>query len=192
VHDHDGFFMRLALGFGGGSVWGNQHVLPDVEKVTLTGLGFGSELAVGGAITNNLMLNADLFQTSLFNPSVHKDGQHLGSASDLPRLGSDLGVGEDVTLAGFGIGVTYYFMPVNVYLAGSAGIGQVVFEDFNGSRAGSDFGFAGNVMLGKEWWVGPDWGIGVAGQLIIIVAHDETLGPLDGTVFNLMFSATYN
>jgi hypothetical protein len=47
-------------------------------------------------------------------------------------------------------------------------------------------------MVGKEWSVGSDWGIGIAGQLIVLATHDDILGGLHGAIFNVMFSATYN
>jgi hypothetical protein len=188
-HNHDGFYLRLAIGFGGGSLWGNDHILPGVRDVTLSGLGFGTSIGIGGAVANNFILNADLFQATLFNPSVHQDGRGLGDASNLSH---DLGVGQNVSVAGLGIGATYYIMPVNVYLAGSIGFGQAVFEDHVGSRSPSDFGLATNWMVGKEWWVGSDWGIGIAGQLIVLATHDDILGGLHGAIFNVMFSATYN
>jgi hypothetical protein len=187
THNHDGFFVRLAIGVGGGVASGNNSRF--VGDLSLSGAGFGTSIAIGGALTNNLILNADLFQATLFNPSVHQDGHHVGDASD---VGHDLGVGEDVELAGLGIGLTYYIMPVNMYLAGSFGFGKAEFEAGSGERAGSDFGFASNVMVGKEWWVGSDWGLGVAGQWVLLLAHDDILNDLTGIAFNLMFSATYN
>ncbi|MFI5308629.1 MAG: hypothetical protein ACHQ53_14815 [Polyangiales bacterium] len=188
-HNHDGFYLRLAIGIGGGSVWGNDHILSNVRDVSLTGFGFGSSIAIGGAVAENLMLNADFFQAMIFNPAVHQDGRYVGHTTD---LSAELGVGDDVGLVGVGVGLTYYFMPVNVYLAGSVGLGQAVFEDSRGSRSGSDLGLGANIMIGKEWWVGSDWGIGVAGQLILVAAHDDILGGLGGSAFNVMFSATYN
>ena len=67
-----------------------------------------------------------------------------------------------------------------------------MFEDEDGDRDGSDAGFVGNVIAGKEWWVGEDWGIGLAAQLVGIVAEDEVLGDVGGLAVNVLFSATYN
>jgi len=189
MHRHDGFFLRLSIGLGGGILAGDDHTLPDVDEVGLGGIGFGTSIGIGGALVDNLILNADLFQATMFNPEVEVDGENLGSADDLDR---ELGVGEEFELGGIGIGVTYYIMPINLYLAGSIGIAQAVFEDGNGDREGSDVGFATNLMVGKEWWVGLDWGIGVAGQVMILRAEDDILGGVTGLAFNLMFSATYN
>jgi hypothetical protein len=48
-------------------------------------------------------------------------------------------------------------------------------------------------MVGKEWWVTPDWGIGIAGQFHIAAMHDPTVdAQMRANVFSLLFSATYN
>lgn len=172
-------------------VAGKGHVLRSLpaDEVTLTGGGIGTSIGIGGALTDNFILNADIFHTSILNPNVEVDGQNAGDADDLDV---DLGVGEDTELVGLGIGVTYYFMPVNLYLAGSIGLGQIVFVDDRGDRQGGDVGLGMNLMIGKEWWVGTDWGIGVAGQAIIVTAQDPILGDVGGLALNIMFSATYN
>jgi hypothetical protein len=187
-HRHDGFMLRLSIGLGFGAVTGSDQVLSH-DEVSLTGLGLHTELAIGGALTENVILNADLFQTTIFNPSVKSGGDDLGDAN---KLDEDIGVGEDTDLGGIGIGVTYYIMPANVYVAGSVGIGKVMFVDRSGNRGGSDVGFVTDVMVGKEWWVGVDWGIGVAGQFVLVAAKDDYLGSVSGIGVGLMFSATYN
>ena len=189
AYSHDGFYLRLAIGFGGAGLAGHNHVRSDVDETRLSGFGFGTSIGIGGALAENVILNADLFHATIFDPSVRVDGHHVGDAND---VGGELGIGEDVDLVGLGIGVTYYIMPANVYLAGSAGFGQAVFTGHRGDRAGSDIGIAGNLMVGKEWWVGNDWGLGIAGQAILLGAHDDILGRINGFALNVMFSATYN
>jgi hypothetical protein len=187
THNHDGFYLRLAIGFGGSFISGNNSDF--VGDVDLSGLGLGTSIGIGGALTENLILNADLFSATVFDSTVKQNGRRIGDASD---VGNALAVGEDQQLLGFGVGVTYYIMPVNVYLAGSVGLGQVVFEGIDGDRDSSDLGFGANVMVGKEWWVGTDWGIGVAGQLIFVSVGDDLLNHVNGLATTLMFSATYN
>jgi hypothetical protein len=179
----------MSLGLGGAGVAGNGHFAPGVDEVTVSGLDLACSFAIGGAIADNLILNVDLFGGRVFEPEVDRDGTDLGDAD---RLEEDLGIGERVELGGLGLGVTYYIMPINLYLAGSVGLGRAVFEDANGERRGSDFGFAANVMVGKEWWVAPEWGVGVAGQLLLLRAEDDILGTVGGLGVNVMFSATYN
>ena len=140
-HRHNGFFLRLAIGPSYGSVSGDDHIFRDVDDISLSGFGLAASITIGGALIDNLILNADLFQTTLFSPDVDVDGRGLGGAGELAE---ELGVGDDVNIVGIGLGVTYYFMPVNIYIGGTAGIGQVVFEDESGHREGTDVGFVGN------------------------------------------------
>jgi hypothetical protein len=187
-HHHQGFMLRLAIGLGFGGV-GAKSPLPDEDEIALAGLGLNFNVGIGGALTENLILNADLFQSTLFNPGVEIDGNDVGQADELT---DDRAIGEDTELTGIGVGVTYYLMPANVYFAGSLGIGKVIFVNGSGDRGGSDVGFATNLMIGKEWWVGVDWGIGIAGQLIVIAAQDDFLEDVAGVGFGVMFTATYN
>jgi hypothetical protein len=185
---HDGFFLRLAIGVGGGVVGGGDHIT-DGTETSVSGLGLATDIAIGGAIVENLILHADIYQVTLFNPTVYVDDQEVGDADEVGDL---QGVGQDVRVAGLGIGVTYFFMPINLYLSGSIGLGQAVFEGDHGDTEGSDLGLGFNAMIGKEWWVGADWGIGLAGQLVVISVEDEVLGNVNGLTAGVLFSATYN
>jgi hypothetical protein len=188
-HRHDGFYLRLNIGVGWGQIAGDDHRLSGIDEVKISSIGLATSIGIGGALTDNFILNADLYQTMLFNPSVEIDGDDAGDADDLEF---DIGVGDDAEIGGIGIGVTYYIMPVNIFLAGSVGIGQAVFEDGRGDREGSDVGLALNAIIGKEWWVGTDWGLGVAGQFTYLRADDTIFGTLNCLAANLLFSATYN
>lgn len=187
-HRHDGFLLRLAIGVAFGGMTGDEFLL-DGSETSAGGAGFSTTIGIGGALTDNLVLNADLFQMTFLDPSIEVDGRELGDAD---VYGEDRGVGENVELTGLGVGVTYYFMPVNIYLSGAIGLGQVVFVSDSGERAGSDAGLALHALVGKEWWVGVDWGIGVAGELAFVSAKDDFLGDLTGLGFAILFSATYN
>ena len=186
---HDGFFLRIALGVGWGGMSSDGHVLSDVDKLDLSGAGMGMSIGIGGALTDNLILYGDIFQMTLFNPEVEIDGSDVGDADS---LADDVGIGEEARIAGLGIGLNYYFMPVNLYVGGSIGFGQAIFEDGRGDVDGSDLGLGVDLMVGKEWWVGNDWGLGVAAQVLILATEDDALGDINGQAFNLLFSATYN
>jgi hypothetical protein len=191
---HEGFFLRLSLGMGGGVIGGDAHVTRGSE-VSASGLGMALDIAIGGALVENLILNADIFRAVLFNPSIEEDGNTIGDSDiegDADDIGDAIGVGQDVSLAGLGIGLTYYIMPINLYLSGSIGLGQAVFEGDRGDVEGSDLGLGLNLMVGKEWWVGADWGIGLAGQFVYVAVEDDVLGDVSGLALSLLFSATYN
>ena len=93
-----------------------------------------------------------------------------------------------------GPGVTYYLMPANVYFSGSVGVGSLSGSDeLNGN---SDTGFALDTTIGKEWWVGDNWGLGLAGDFTYLSAKDKDLvGSTQNwsvTGFGLRLSATFN
>jgi len=185
---HDGFFLRIAIGMGGAAFGGVDHA-EDGSDVSVAGLGLATDIAIGGAIVENLILHADIYQLTIFNPTVYADDEDVGDADE---VGDSYGVGQDVRVTGLGIGVTYYFMPVNLYLSGSIGLGQAVFEGDQGDTEPSKLGFGFNALVGKEWWVGAEWGIGLAGQFLMVSGEDEVLGHVNAFAASALFSATYN
>lgn len=177
VHEHDGFLLRAALGFG----YEGLTIDDPLGNTTIGGAGAFIDIAIGGVIVDNLALNADIFGGMVVSPSVSVDGMDLGDAGD-----------TTVSVDGLGVGLTYFIMPINIYLAGSAGIG-VAGITIDGTDYESDAGFATNFMVGKEWWVGDDWGIGVAGQFMYsAIPRADIDATMPFLALNLMFSATYN
>jgi hypothetical protein len=175
-HAHDGFFMRLSLGGGGVSASKSG------EKYSGGSVAFGA--AFGGAIAHNLILYGEVFGHSAHEPK-HTVGKNSGT-----ERGLDLGV------AGIGPGVAYYFMPLNLYLSGTLLLQQVSLSDSNNSNSSADItkvGLAGNLMVGKDWWVSDNWGLGVAAQLLLGSAKDRyTDSNWSTAAVALMFTATYN
>ena len=98
-----------------------------------------------------------------------------------------------ITMSGVGGGLTWWVMPANFYFSGTLGVGLLSVEPDVGSSASTDTGFAAQVSLGKEWWVGDSWGLGVAGGFTY---HNVPDGDVEenwsGTSFSIRFSATYN
>ncbi|MDH5675682.1 MAG: hypothetical protein OEZ06_26395 [Myxococcales bacterium] len=180
--EHEGFYLRLGIGPGIGTVSGKKGDFPGVvDEEQYSGFGLGTSIGIGGALTENLILAADIYQLTLVDPNLERNGEDLDD------------VGENIRITGLGATITYYIMPLNLYLLGGVGIGQVVyFEGGGGDVKGSDYGLALDFMVGKEWWVGVDWGIGVALQLVIVSTSDEISGDISAGGLNLLFSATYN
>lgn len=163
-YEHEGFFLRLQLGPGGSSVWR--------EGESWSGMGLGMGLAIGGSPVPNLALHLDLQTSWMFSPS--RDVNGIGMQS-------------------LGLGVTWYIMPVDIFLSGSLGIGWLAFEDDAGQSKDTSAGLALDALVGKEWWVGSDWGIGVAAQLLYMHVKDYTDDAgMDGLAVNVLFTATYN
>lgn len=187
AYTHDGLLVRLAVGFGYTSSAVGDGGSGD-GKLALTGGGGFASLAIGGMLTENLTLNADLFGLASFEPSVELGGERLGSLAD-----------TRMSVGAVGIGLTYYLTPANVYFAGSFGAavgtletrGRVLGVTYV-REAKSDVGFAINLMVGKEWWVGREWGLGVAGQLILGSLPTESGEDISVFGLGVLFSATYN
>ncbi len=163
-YSHEGFFLRLQLGPGGSSV--------SREGESWSGMGLGMGLAIGGSPVPNFALHLDLQTTWMFSPD-----------SDVNGIGMQL----------LGLGVTWYIMPVDIFLSGNFGIGWLAFENDAGQSKDTSAGPAFDATIGKEWWVGSDWGIGVAGQFLFMRVKDYTdEEPLTAFAVNVLFTATYN
>jgi hypothetical protein len=175
-HAHDGFYMRLSFGFGGAASSGAG------EKYSGGSFAFGA--AFGGALTQHLILYGEFLLHAIPDPT--RDG--FGSSQTLD--------GTEVDILGFGPGVAYYFMPLNLYLSGTLLIQQVQLSNTNDSGnsvALTKTGIGCSLMVGKEWWVSDDWGLGVAAQLLLGSAKDPySDAHWTSRGVAIMFSSTYN
>ena len=175
---HDGFYLRLTTGLG----YASSSVDAGGSTVKFSGLSGNTTLGVGWAIFNNFIINADIFGAKMTNPTVTQDGTDMGDAG-----------GMSLMTYGLGIGVTYYFMPINIYLTGSVGPAWISAEQ-GGSSVDSKTGWGINAALGKEWWVSANWGLGLAGQFLYTKIPTNANASSDfGTLSaGLLFTATYN
>jgi hypothetical protein len=181
-YTHDGFFMRMSAGLGTGVLLGERRASAQTQEVR--GAVGSFELSVGGAVRQDLIVHATLLGTGVADPEIDPDGMGF------PPQGSDVALGFA------GVGATYY-LPDNVYLSGSLGVNNITFDPPGG---GADFelegdGMAAVVQVGKEWWVGKDMGVGVAGQVQSGgLIHDEGDRQSEWGYFTcgLLLTATYN
>ena len=99
--------------------------------------------------------------------------------------------GQDLMLASLGAGLAYYF-PINFYVAGSLLATQWELDESNTQVAESKFGLGLGALLGQEWWVSDNWGLGIAGQLTVASMKDRSSQKWDALSFAVLFSSTYN
>jgi hypothetical protein len=174
---HDGFYLRLNAGIGG-----TVFQASDVD-LKVSGVGGMLSIAAGGAIAPNLILYGEFLADISGNPDVK-----LGNTS----FNTD---GISAGVIGLGGGVAYYFMPVNIYISATVSAARLSVSDSDGEIAHSPWGIGGSVMVGKEWWVSDNWGLGVALHLYGGRIND-TVMDTDVTwsfgAIALAFSATYN
>jgi hypothetical protein len=179
--DHGGGFLRFTAGFGYMDATDNDRG----SSISFYGAGVTFSGAVGGTVAPNLAVYGEFLATSAVDTS-QSDGYHYTTYSGL-----------DLLQYGIGPGLSYYFEPVNLYIAGSILLTRVSFSDSNYGDpiASSRFGVGGSFMVGKEWWVSPDWGIGIAGHVQYASMTNtlyDRLTDLSTFVFSVLFTATYN
>jgi hypothetical protein len=166
-HTHDGFYLSAHLGLG----W--YWVKPPAGD-PISGTGRPLALSVGFAPSGRLVLFGEAYRVTLIKPTV--------SGNPLANL----------DLQGVGPGLKYYFMPRNIFLSSTVLFTRMTYQNGSpgderyGFRHVSPWGFMGRASLGKEWWVSPDWGLGLAAEAFV--------GRMDDTVkgVSLLVSASFN
>lgn len=183
VNEHDGFFLRMLYGVGYAELVEEDVLGSDMK---FSGLAQDIRFQIGGTVAENLMLYGEFGGVMQFDPNFEYMGQS-GTANDVT-----------VSVFDFGGGITYYWMPSNIYLSLSLLSSQATFE-FEGTTGESQYGFGFNAMVGKEWWVGEQWALGVAIYGYYSTMKDE--GTINGVNYSsninnfsigAMFSVTYN
>jgi hypothetical protein len=174
---HDGFFLRLSGGFG----YAGSSIDDAGETFKISGATGDVNFAIGGMVSPNFAIHGTIMGFAVTDPTL--EWENVGSGT----------FNGDVSLAAWGGGVTYYIMPANLYLTGSIGVGTVTVDVDGGPSFDSDTGVVVDLGLGKEWWVGDSWGLGIAGGVML---HSIPDGGIDenwtGASLGLRFSATYN
>jgi hypothetical protein len=179
-HEHDGFFLSLS----GGPVY--QRLDDELGSLKLTFSGAGSlvDVRIGGTVGPNLVISGDIIGRVISKPDVEVEG--IGSANS----------NFDLTESTVGAGITYYFMPVNIFVAGTVGLTRFGIASGGGvSVSTTDPGLSLYFKVGKEWWVGADWGLGVAASFAFS-GVSNTVGSLtedlSGASIGIHFNATYH
>jgi len=176
VHRHFGFFLHMDVGVGylGTSVSGTS------ATPSLSGAALPLSIIIGGAVAEDWIIAGDLWGAGGPSPS----GGTWGAT----------------VLSGVGLNVTHYFMPANVFVSLSPSFTALTVDTGQGLN-GQTFvertktGFGGKLVVGKEWWVGDHWGLGIAAEGFFAVNHDNGTGSTGTwTTFGggFVFSATYN
>jgi hypothetical protein len=178
-HRHLGLFLRLDTGPGGLSSSASEGGV----DASISGFAWPFGVALGYAVGENFIVGGEAWGIAAPSPK-HSYGGQSATAND-----------RTATLSGFGLHVTYYLMPANLYLSLTPSIVQLSESSSSSSGvAQTEAGFGAKIALGKEWWVGSHWGLGIAGQFFLGINQDKGVpSPTWTTVGGgLVFSATYN
>lgn len=183
-HEHEGFFLRLGVGFG---YLNMSSELNDLD-LAIKGPSGIFELALGGNISPGFIIYGELFGNAVVDPTLEVDGEEFDTED------------TSASIAGVGVGLAYY-LPSNFYFSGTLAASQLRWTEDNGTEeieAETEVGAAFVGQIGKEWWVGDNWGLGLAGQLIFSSNKDDddAIGANDVTWttvgLGLLLSATYD
>jgi hypothetical protein len=187
-HIHDGFYLSLNGGPASGVITLNATGV-SFKKQEYSGGGFQFDFKIGGVISEeaNLILSFDMISRAISGPTFTQDGFSSVTTNNITA--------SDVM---YGVGITKYFMPSNIFVSTTVGIGKFV-VNFSGSQASSQTGFGLQLKGGKEWWVSDDWGLGVAAGFAYISADDQKepaypsySATLSTTKFFVVFNTTFN
>ncbi len=196
AREHDGFFLRLALGGAGLSMSRTAKAGTGSSAGLYTGdssIAGGSgayEISVGGTLARGLVLAGTLFGHGIANPTLKRDG------------------GADVDLDGplhFGVlGATLEYFPNpqrGFHFGGTLGFAAAWAKSPNPAFSENLGGFGGAISLsaGYLWWVGRTWSVGVLGRLTGARLHGEhEKGGITGSeddslgAFGVYFSGAYH
>ncbi len=150
MHRHFGFFLRPDL--GAGYMVTSEPTGTTSGDLTISGPAGVFGFAIGGAVAENVILAAHLYDGVVVSPNVSLSSGQSVTASN-----------ASLTMFGMGPEFTYYFMPANIYFSGMVALTRMSLTA-NGRDSSSNVGFGARLALGKEWWVGDHWGLGLVGH----------------------------
>jgi len=181
-HKHDGFLFRATLGPAYINAGTDDTSLPDDPR-RIYGGAIALTITLGGAVAENFVIFGTLWGTAATGPTIEY--------VDESTIDSDSNV--SMSFSGIGAGLTYFIMPINLYLSGALSLATLQLEDAaTGLTGESEVGFDVQALVGKEFWVSDNWALGPAIQVgfgSVPDGEEVTFG-----VFHvgLHFSATYN
>lgn len=178
-YEHDrGLFVRGYVGMAHLST--RAYVEPDVD-LELRGGALDLQAAVGGIVAPNVALQLTSSAIVALSPAAYVGNEPLESATGGMQL---------FTVAP---GVTWY-LPQNAYISPSMGLGilRMRFDDDALNQPEPLLGFAFDLTGGKEWWVGPRFGVGVAGHLSVHTVASDLETPFRGVSIGLGLSMAWN
>jgi hypothetical protein len=159
-HNHDGFYLSLALGPSyvssslsstgpGGVVDDTTNATSSSIGTTISGTALGGQLLIGGTPVEGLVVGGGTMGNVVFGSNRSWNG------TSRPMNGYSAGL--------LGPFVDYYFDPhEGLHLQVLAGLADVA-ENSTGPGASSTivWGYGGSIGFGNDWWIGPDWSLGI-------------------------------
>lgn len=180
-----GFMARYTVGASYART-GQTLDLPgdDDPRITLSGPAVDMSGAVGVALSSGFAVHGSVLYWRAFNPNVEVSGS-----------GGSLSIDTDDTtlqMLGVGGGFTTWFAN-NTYFSASLTATQLRSQNGDTSEE-TNWGIGGEGLLGHEWWVGTNVGIGFAAAATwhVIADSDDDEKALTGFSAGGRLSLTFN
>ena len=150
AHNADLYF-RASI--GPGHAESKVNSIDKAQSFELTGEGIDYSLALGAITFPNWAVHVTFFGWNTFTPTPSHEGTVLDPSTKL-------------SLFAWGAGVTYIWMPINVYFTVSPAFSQLKTEGPELADATNDVGWAVEGSIGKEWWFSETtaWGFAIGGS----------------------------
>lgn len=146
-----GLMLRLTAGASYART-GQKTDLPGSPKYHIAGAALDTSVAAGFALSENFAVHATGTFWRAFKPKAKGD---LGPFSSS-------GVLKDTNLTNFGIGGGFTaWTNGNMYISLSV-LASMLRAKYNEDKIDTNWGIGGELLLGKEWWLGGNVGIGLA------------------------------
>ncbi|MDH4263223.1 MAG: hypothetical protein OEV78_09295 [Spirochaetia bacterium] len=199
-HEHDGFYFRFLDNFGLGYTY--QNLATDQNHKEISDWVENGSFQFGYAIEKNIILYGG-FSSEIIPPYFTLSflnwfyNGFTGASIQVPDYSA--------LLLQYSAGITYYFMPQNIYISialdlSQAGVGlhmPQVGINSNTTFSETNLGFGIQTAIGKEWWVSKNWGLGLALNINYDYFPTTRVGyplitPMHAFAIGISFSATYN
>ncbi len=179
-HEHDGFFFRMGMGVG-------YAYTKSQAGASISGGAVAMSFDLGVAVARNLVVHAGAGITGTLSSRIESGGVVRSDTMDTKD--------RELNFYSGLVGATYYMTDHNLFGSLRGGLGQYVLGNSGAEKErSSNTAWLVRGGFGKEWWVGPNWGIGVEAIACYSRVSSDRVGglrALGGPMFGLAAVATY-
>lgn len=180
---HDGFYLRMSLGFGAGSSTQNYST----TEVKYSGAAMMFDLMIGGSPLPGFVLGGALVGHRILNPNIKINGGDFGTAGD----------NESLDLSTLGLFTAIYPDPKSGFnIHALVGYSTISFQTENTRSTQNPVGLSVMGGVGYDFWVGDQWSLGPDLRFAYAnTSYDEGNGienKVSMFVPTLSFTATYH
>lgn len=150
AHNADLYFRAT---IGPGHAESRVHSIDTGQAFELTGEGIDYSVAFGAITVPNWAVHVTFFGWNMFTPTPKYENDALNPSTKL-------------SLFAWGAGITYIWMPINVYFTVSPAFSQLRTSGPELTDDTNDVGWAVETSIGKEWWFSETtaWGFAIGGS----------------------------